>query len=206
MPTHPRSLTPALLRRAERHLREVEPRFIPVLQRVGPCTLEPSRQAPFAALVRAIVSQQLSNKAADSIERRVYALFDDGLDPAQFAALPEEALRGAGLSRGKVHYLHTLSRAVAAGELDLDALAKYDDETMIRTLVSYPGIGRWTAEMFLIFALGRPDVLAVDDLGLRRGAQVLLELPQRPTPKQLGPLAEAWRPYRSVASWYLWRG
>lgn len=125
-------------------------------------------------------------------------------DPAQLANASEEALRGAGLSRQKIRYLRDLASKALEGAIR-PGLASLPDDEVIREVTSVRGIGRWTAEMLLIFCLGRPDVLPADDLGLRKGVQRVYGLPAVPTPEEVRAIAERWRPYRSVATWYLWR-
>jgi DNA-3-methyladenine glycosylase II len=136
----------------------------------------------------------------------VLALFDGaGLTPEAFLATPDEALRAAGLSRQKVGYLRDLSARISDGRLELDALDALPDEEVIARLTTVKGFGRWTAEMFLMFRLHRPDVLPVGDLGIVNAVQRLYGLRKRPDPKRLMKIGEAWRPYRSVACWYLWQ-
>ena len=154
-------------------------------------------------LLRSIISQQLSNKAADSIQRKLYCLTSP--EPSSLLLASPEQLRAAGLSKNKIHSLHTLSKAIVSGELVLENLRLQSDQQVIQTLSGYPGIGPWTAEMFLIFGLGRPDVLALADLGLRRAAQILYDLENRPSAKEFAQLGQNWQPYRTIASWYLWR-
>ncbi|MEX2582886.1 MAG: DNA-3-methyladenine glycosylase [Gemmatimonadota bacterium] len=158
------------------------------------------------SLVGSIVGQQLSVKAAATIRGRIAALAGEGGFPAPEAidAASDETLRACGLSRGKLSYLRDLSRRWMAGEIDAGALADLDDDEVIERLVQIRGVGRWTAEMVLIFSLGRPDVLAVDDLGLRAGAERCYALTKRPDKEDLRSMGEPWRPYRSYASLYLW--
>jgi DNA-3-methyladenine glycosylase II len=149
----------------------------------------------------------ISTKAAKAITLRVEtALLPGGITPAALAAASEEALRGAGLSRTKALALQDLGRRALSGELPLERLAEMNDEEVIASLVPVHGIGRWTAEMFLIFSLGRLDVLPVDDFGLRAGVRDLYGLPDLPGRAELRERSEAWRPYRSIATWYFWRG
>ena len=176
-----------------------------IIDRVGPLeiSVEPDL---WRSLVGAIVGQQLSVAAARTIRGRVAALGSNHFPtPAEILAVPEDVLRGAGLSRAKVAYVRDLAARWEAGELDPEAITKLPDEEVIERLVRVKGIGRWTAEMVLIFSMGRPDVFAVDDLGLRIGAQRAYDLPERPDKVELMRIGEAWRPYRSVASLYLWR-
>ena len=191
--------------KARRHLARRDPVLKRLIAAVGPCTLRPDPDG-FAILVRAIVSQLISTKAAETIGRRLReALGGAGLAPAALLALPEEALRGAGLSGGKARAVRDLAERVHSGALPLDRLPDMTDDEVIAALLPVRGIGRWTAQMFLIFSLGRLDVLAVDDLGLRAGARDQYGLEELPDRVRLTELAEPWRPYRSVATWYLWR-
>jgi DNA-3-methyladenine glycosylase II len=176
-----------------------------VICRVGPCTLQPVGNA-FHILARSIVSQLISTKAAVTISGRVEAAVGRrGLTADGIAALSEATLRGCGLSRNKALALHDLARRVRGGVLPLADLPALSDDEVIDKLVAVRGIGRWTAEMYLIFALGRLDVLPVDDFGFRAGVNAsygLAELPERPALREMG---EKWRPYRSIATWYFWR-
>ncbi|MBI4492390.1 MAG: DNA-3-methyladenine glycosylase 2 family protein [Chloroflexi bacterium] len=190
---------------ATQHLRAVDLRLAPVIDAVGVPKLT-MRRDPFDALVSAIVSQQISGKAAAAIKARVAALFPTGRpDPEGLLALSTETPRSAGLSNQKLTYLRDLAGRVASGTLDLAALPSLEDEAVIAQLIQVKGIGRWTGEMYLIFHLGRPDILPVDDLGLRAAVQRLDELPELPKRDYLVPRGEPWRPYRSIATWYLWR-
>ena len=178
------------------------------IRRIGACGLaERQRKDHLSALVGAIVSQQLSTKAAATIFGRFVALFPGGqiLHAQAIHALDDVALRGVGLSGQKVGYLRDLCARIADGRLQLDELEALDDERVIERLTSVRGFGRWTAEMFLMFRLHRPDVLPVGDLGIVNAIQRLYGLRTRPDPKKMLTLGEAWRPYRSVASWYLWQ-
>lgn len=191
--------------RAVRHLRRVDPRFKPVVERIGPCTLTP-REDRFGALVAAIVSQQISTKAAASINERLHVLAGRPHDPRRLLDLDEAALRGVGLSGGKARYVHNVAAAVADGSVPVDRFDdSWDDDAIIKALTSIKGVGVWTAHMFLIFVLNRPDVLPVGDLGVRAGLRDWHGLDELPRPADCHALAEHWRPYRSVASWYLWR-
>jgi 3-methyladenine DNA glycosylase/8-oxoguanine DNA glycosylase len=190
------------------HLRGADPVLAKVIESVGPFEMEP-RDGAFRSLARAIFFQQLAGPAARAIMNRVLAVMgtDDQrfFKPEQLLAVSEEELRGAGLSRQKTAYLRDLSEKFASGELREDEFAGEEDEEVIRKASSVKGIGRWTAEMFLIFSLGRPDVLPVDDLGVRRGFQLTYGLAEMPKPDEMRSIAEAWRPYRSVGTWYMWR-
>jgi DNA-3-methyladenine glycosylase II len=161
---------------------------------------------PFAALVSSIVHQQLSMKAAGTILSRLRAICTEGrLTPKALSALPADRLRSAGLSRQKIRYLRDLSERFGSGRIRAAGLRRMDDERVIATVTQILGIGRWTAEMLLIFGLGRPDVWPIDDLGIRSAAKKAYRLRGDPSAARLARLAEPWRPYRSVASWYLWR-
>jgi 3-methyladenine DNA glycosylase/8-oxoguanine DNA glycosylase len=159
------------------------------------------------ALAEAITSQQLSVKAADTIFERFCALFgpDNVPDPHRLLTLQDDAIRGAGFSRSKVVFLRDLAMRVADNRLALDTLHELEDAQVLEQLTAVKGIGTWTAEIYLMFRLQRMDVFPVDDLGLVKAAQNVYGLRQRPTRKKLLKMAEAWRPYRSVAAWYLWR-
>src|SRR5437588_8283963 len=159
----------------------------------------------FGALARSIVYQQLAGKAAAAIHGRFEALFDGPPTPEELLALPEANLRGAGLSGSKTASLRDLADKVASGTVRLDNIARQRDEEIIRRLVVVRGIGRWTAEMFLMFQLGRIDVWPVDDYGVRAGYATAYGLTDLPTAKALVELGEPFRPYRSIAAWYMWR-
>jgi DNA-3-methyladenine glycosylase II len=159
----------------------------------------------FGALVRIVVGQQLSTKAARSIYGRLAALFDGEAPTAEgLLALSEAELRGVGLSGRKVEYLHDLARHVVDGELELDRLDERSDEEVMEEIVAVRGFGRWSAEMFLIFHLERPDVISGGDLGIRRAIQLAYGLNEMPSPDEVVERAERWRPNRSLASLYLW--
>lgn len=177
------------------------------IKQIGQCGLaDRQRKDHLTALVGAIVSQQLSTKAAATIFGRFVALFPDGqIDVSAIAGFDDATLRGVGLSGQKVAYLRDLSARILDGRLRLDAIDTLPDEEVIERLTEVKGFGRWTAEMFLMFRLHRPDVLPVDDLGIVKAVQQLYRLRKRPDPKRLRKLGEAWKPYRSVASWYLWQ-
>ncbi len=178
------------------------------IKAIGPCLMaERQRTDHLSALAGSIVSQQLSTKAAATIFGRFVALFPEGepLSAAAIVALEDEAMRGAGLSGQKVRYMRDLCGRILDGRLSLDEIEALDDEAVIERLTEVKGFGRWTAEMFLMFRLHRPDVLPVDDLGIVNAVQRLYKLRKRPDAKKLRALGEAWKPYRSVASWYLWQ-
>jgi DNA-3-methyladenine glycosylase II len=189
--------------KARRHLARRDPILKQLIATIGKCTLKVNPNG-FETLVRSIVSQQISTKAALAI----YGRLCDGLarlSPAALVAASEETLRSAGLSEAKRRALRDLAEKMHTDVVPLKRIHKMDDEEVIETLVPVHGIGRWTAEMFLIFSLGRLDVLPVDDLGLRVGVQRFYGLAERPGRKQLVAIGETWRPYRSIATWYFWR-
>ena len=203
-----RSLTPDGYAKARRALMRRDPVLGAAIKKIGPCLMaDRQRKDHLSALVGSIVSQQLSTKAAATIFGRFLALFPDHHIPGvtAIAALDDATLRGVGLSGQKVSYLRDLSARIDDGRLILDQLEQLDDEAVIERLVAVRGFGRWTAEMFLMFRLHRPDVLPVGDLGIVNAVQRMYRLRKKPDPKRLLKLGEAWRPYRSVASWYLWQ-
>jgi DNA-3-methyladenine glycosylase II len=185
-----------------------DPRLRVVIKKVGRCRLPDSRtHDPFTSLVRVITSQQLSGKAADTIFGRVAALAGGGehLDPTTVRAVPAEALRAAGLSRAKVSYVYDLADRVLDGRLDLHSFETHSDDDVITAITAVKGLGRWSAEMFLMFRLNRPDIFPIGDLGIVKGMQKLYGMKRRPAERTMLRLAEPWRPYRSIAAWYLWR-
>lgn len=190
---------------AVRHLKKSDPALRALIERIGPCLLEP-RDDRFGTLVRAIVGQQISSKAAAAIDQRLRDLAGGPHDPDRLLSLGEAAIRTAGLSGVKTRYVLNLAAAVAAGEVPIDDFDdSWTDEEIVASLASIKGIGVWTAEMFLMFALNRPDVLPVGDLGIRAALRNLNDLAELPKPSECHALAERWRPYRTAACWYLWR-
>jgi DNA-3-methyladenine glycosylase II len=190
--------------KARRLLARRDPVLRDLMRAHGPCGLASAQHTdPFRALVSAIISQQLSTRAAATIKARLDTLVGAPLSPKRLAAIPDEALRGVGLSRQKVAYIRDLSDRVATGAVALDALDHMSDDAVVEALTSVKGIGRWTAEMFLMFRLHRPDVLPVGDLGIVNAIKKVYGI-RKPTPARLMKLGEQWRPYRSVACWYLW--
>jgi DNA-3-methyladenine glycosylase II len=193
-----------------RHLRRKDPVMRELIKRLGPLDLEARRRGrpadAYGALLRSIVGQQLSTKAARSIYERVTALFGGKTpSPKQLLAADPEELRGAGLSRAKVAYMRSLAEHVLSGELELDRLNELTDEEIVAELTAVKGLGNWTAHMFLIFHLQRPDVLPVGDLGVRNAARDVYGLAELPTAAELEELGTAWSPHRSLAALYLWR-
>ena len=192
-----------LLRQAQRHLIRRDAVLQPLIQGIGPCTLKLNSDH-FDILVRAIVSQQISTKAAEAISGRLRTAVGR-FQPKRILDASEEAMRGAGLSRGKLLALRDLAEKCKAGVVPLKKLADMDDASVVETLVQVRGIGPWTAEMFLIFSLGRLDVLPVGDYGLRAGVQKHYQLAELPKKDILHELTAAWKPYRSIGTWYIWR-
>ncbi len=197
---------PKTLRRAVFHLRNVDPVMARLIDSVGRCRFTVARGGgPFASLVEAIVYQQLTGKAAETIYGRVQALIGRQHPRAQdIAAVTDAELRAAGLSRQKIGYLRDLSAKALAG-MPLARLFRHGDERVAATLTQVRGIGRWTAHMYLMFRLGRLDVLPVDDYGVRKSMQKAYRFRALPKPDRMLRVAAPWRPYRSVAAWYLWR-
>jgi DNA-3-methyladenine glycosylase II len=199
-------MTTADYARARRLLIRRDPVLAVTIRRIGACGMASRLLTDhLTTLVRAIVGQQLSSKAAATIFGRLRALFPDGqITVDGLRALDDAALRGVGLSSQKLAYLRDLSARIADGRLLLDELDELSDEQVIERLTAVKGFGRWTAEMFLMFRLQRPDVLPVGDLGICTAVQRIYRLRKRPKPRRLIEIGEAWRPYRSIACWYLW--
>ena len=194
--------------KARRTLMRRDPVLANAIKQIGPCLMaDRQRKDHLSALVGSIVSQQLSTKAAATIFGRFVAQFPDNHIPnaPAIAALDDATLRTVGLSGQKVSYLRDLSARIIDGRLNLDELEMLPDEQVIERLIAVKGFGRWTAEMFLMFRLHRPDILPIGDLGIQNAIQRLYKLRKRPNPKRMMQLGEHWKPYRSVASWYLWQ-
>ena len=194
-------------RAARRHLMRCDPKLRDIIKRVGPCKLHAyAPEDPFEALCMSIASQQLSVKAANTIFGRFRDLFPNRRPtPEHVMTLHDDQIRGVGFSRPKVTFIKDLASRVIDGRLDLAGLTTHPDDEVMQQLVAVKGIGRWTAEIFLMFRLGRPDILPADDLGLMNAAHRVYKLRKRPDAKKLRKMGEAWKPYRSVASWYLWQ-
>jgi DNA-3-methyladenine glycosylase II len=193
---------------AERHLRKIDPVMKELIRELGPCTLARARGwTPYHSLVRAVAHQQLNGAVAERILARLIALTagPDYPTPDELLALPEGALRQVGFSTAKALALRDIAAKTLAGVVPTPrALARLRDEQIVERLIEVRGVGRWTAEILLIRA-GRPDVLPVDDFGLRNGFRAAYRKRQLPAPRELGAFGERWRPFRSVAAWYLWR-
>ena len=193
--------------RAYRHLRGADPVVGALIARHGRFRPRPGGD-PYGSLVRTILFQQLAGPAARAIQRRWYALYGDEQRPPRPLAIlstSDEQFRGTGVSRQKAGYLRDLAAYIVDGRLDLDSLDPLPDGEVITALTAVHGIGEWSAHMFLMFELGRPDVLPAGDLGVRSGMRLAYGLEQTPTPAQARGLGEPWTPYRSVGSWYMWR-
>lgn len=203
----PRPYTPGLHRAALRYLRRSDPVLAGVVDRHGPHRFDlRTTGSHFDAIARSIVSQQLSVKAAATIHGRFRELYAAaGGEPRHLAPIPDEHLRQAGLSRQKIAYIKDLARRVATGELELDRVDEMDDDELIERLTAVKGVGVWTAQMFLMFRLGRADVLPTLDLGIQKAIQRAYGLRKRPSVRRMEQIARAWAPYRTIACWYLWR-
>ena len=186
------------------YLSDVDPVMRTTIEQIGPCTLKPDPDI-FNALVDAIISQQISVKAADAIMARVRAGLPDGImTPEALAACDSDRLRTLGLSTQKARYILSLVEHIQNGQLLLEELPMLSDEEIVQRLTAVKGIGRWTAEMVLIFTFGRADVLPVDDLGFLEGVRAAYNLPDRPKRAEMLERGELWRPYRTFATWYMW--
>jgi len=191
--------------RATRHLRRKDPRLRTLMNHVGPCRIE-VRGDPYRELIRSILYQQLAGAAASAILGRVKRRFGGRIPrPDVLLATDAATLRADGLSRQKIAAVHAVAEAFASGALDNRRLRRMDADAVIDAVTQVRGIGEWTAHMLLMFCLGRPDILPFGDYGVRQGAQILYRLDELPNRKTLEALAEPWRPYRSIGSWYMWR-
>lgn len=196
------------IEKAEMHLMKVEPKFAAIIERHGPCVLveEAPEVSIYESLMRAILFQQLSGKAASTIRDRLYALFPDHPcpPPEHMTKMTTEECRAVGVSRQKSGYLQDLA-SKADTIPSPSELHQLTDDEIVERLISIKGVGRWTIEMLLMFRFGRLDVLPVDDMGVQEGFKRLFDLDHRPKKKEMEALAEPWRPYRSIGSWYMWR-
>ena len=203
----PIRMRPADYERARLALIAQDPRIGALIEKVGKCRISPRRDGDlFSALCETITSQQLSTRVADVIYGRLCAACapEPHPTPERILALDTAALRAAGLSGPKAAYVHALAERVGHGDLSLESLDTMPDDEVIAVLSSIKGIGRWSAQMILLFRLHRPDVWPIGDLGIVRGVERLHNLRKTPTPKRMEQLGAKWRPYRSVAAWYLW--
>jgi DNA-3-methyladenine glycosylase II len=193
-----------IMRRAVNHLKKSDPVLRAIIERVGPCRMEYG-PAEFPSLAEAIVYQQLNGKAAVTIFKRFAAIAGDPLTPEGILKLTDEQLRAVGLSKQKSSYLKDLAAKTAAGLLDFSQLPELSDEDVIKHLTQVKGIGVWTAHMFLMFSLRRPNVLPTGDYGVQMAVKKHYKKRKLPKPKDMEKIARAWEPYRSVACWYMWR-
>lgn len=194
------------MQEAADYLSKADPVLRPVIARAGLCTIVPHTNY-YWGLVDGIISQQLSVKAAATIENRFKNLFPEPIPlPEHILAIPHEKLREAGLSNAKANYVRDLAQHIVDGTLKLDELDTLSDQEIIKKLTAVKGIGEWTAHMFLMFVMGRPDVLAVGDLGIKAGIQILYNLKHLPTPEQVSEIAtkNQWSPHQTAACWYIW--
>jgi DNA-3-methyladenine glycosylase II len=191
------------------NLKKADSILADLIEQVGLCTLDQQQQTGdlLSSLCRSIIYQQLSGKAAGTIHRRFLALYSDkpSLTPQDILNTPDEIIREAGISRSKIIYIKDLAQKVLTDLPTLTELETMDDEKIIQTLIPVKGIGRWTVQMLLIFRLHRWDVLPVDDLGIRAGIRKVYGLSELPDKKLVEKFGESWKPYRTIASWYLWR-
>ena len=202
------------IKTARLHLRKSDPKLAAIIKAVGPFTAKAKRDR-FGTLVRSIVSQQISTKAAASIRGRLEEAIKESrkTEPKRgqpycaetILAFSIDELRALGLSRQKATYAQSLAQHIVDGDIDLSKINKLDDEAIIESLIQVKGIGRWTAQMFLMFSLARMDVLPVDDLGIKTAVRNVYELDELPGKKEMEKIARPWRPFASIASWYLWR-
>jgi DNA-3-methyladenine glycosylase II len=199
----------ASLKQADRFLASQDPDFAALIAKVGPSRLAIERKRePYQALMRAVTYQQLHGRAAEAIMGRVIGLFPDHPfpPPDQFLACTDQELRACGLSANKLLAMRDIAAKTVSGLVpSRAAAARLDNEALIERLTALRGVGRWTVEMFLMFSLGRPDILPIDDFGVREGYRKLKKLEVQPKPKALAEIGLAWAPYRSTAAWYLWR-
>ncbi len=191
----------------ERFLRAADARLVPLFDRYGPCTLEPvSPEEYFSTLVRGILSQQVAPAVGTEFYRSFTACFGEAPAPAALAEVQAAQLAACGFSLQKAEYIKDLAAAVAAGKVDFGSFAAMADGAIVKQLTEVKGVGRWTAEIFLILALGRPDVLPAEDFGLKKAMKEFLQLPALPQKRsEVASLAEQWQPWRSLATWYFWQ-
>lgn len=190
--------------KAERHLRSVDARLARLIDEHGRCTIRPADNL-FDALMRIVISQQIATRAAEAISARVDAAFPRGLTPTAIRRASDEKLRGCGLSGPKQRAMRAIAEAFSGRALSADRLRDLPDEEVAARLLPIKGVGPWTVDMVLMFVLARPDVLPVGDYGLKLAIRDLYALPDVPAADQMLEIAAPWRPYRTVASWYLWR-
>lgn len=190
---------------ARRHIMRRDPVMRDIAKAAGPLALQ-ARGQPYQSLLRAILYQQLAGPAAMAIERRFLAMFGNRIPkPGELAPLSDEQLRTAGISRQKAGYMRSIAEHFADGRLSDRTLMRMSDDDVIEAVTAIKGVGRWTADMLLMFCLGRPDIMPVGDVGVQNGMKLAYGLAAPPKPPEMLEIAEAWRPYRSAGTWYLWR-
>ena len=195
----------AIFEKASKHLKKADPRLKIVIDTIGVCPLKPYRYR-FALILRSIVSQQISTSAARTIYKRLHTLSGKGQPTAEkIIRLSHEELRSVGLSNQKANYVRHLAEMVLQNKVRLHKMHLMSDEEVTEELIQVKGIGNWTAQMFLMFGLCRPDIFPHDDLGIQNGIQEIYQLKTRPDKKTCIEIAQRWQPYRTVASWYCWR-
>lgn len=201
------SIKSTLLRQAEGFLRDKDPVLASLIEKYGPCTLRQTRRDPFHVLCSSIIGQQLSSKAADTIQNRVMAKVAEPkrLKPEQLLRISHDELRACGLSNAKANWLRSISAQVHSGDFSFRRLQRMSDEEATAALDALPGVGLWTAEMYLIFALQRMDIFSMGDVGLRRSMDRLYNRGKKLSDARTLKITRQWAPHRSVASWYLWR-
>lgn len=192
------------MRKAILHLKKVDPVMREIIERVGACSIQ-YREPVFETLVRSIVYQQLSGRSAAAIFGRLIKATGEPITPEAILKMRSPKMQKLGLSRQKIEYVRDLARRTKSGELGFDACDELDDETVIQQFTAVKGIGIWTVQMFLIFALRRPNVLPTGDLGVRAAVKKAYGLEAMPKPTEVARIGECWAPYQSIASWYLWR-
>jgi DNA-3-methyladenine glycosylase II len=192
------------MRKAVNHLKKSDPILAAIIERIGPCRME-FGPPEFHSLAEAIIYQQLNGKAAETIFKRFASLAGEPLSPQGILKLSEQQMRSVGLSKQKASYLKDMAERAARGDLDFSRLHEMTDDEVIQHLTQVKGVGVWTAHMFLMFTLRRPDVLPTGDFGIRMAMKKHYKKRQLPKPEQMEKIARSWAPYRSVACWYLWR-
>jgi DNA-3-methyladenine glycosylase II len=202
----PSELNQTVVADAEDYLCKRDKKLAKLIREVGPCAIDISNKTKFEMLISAIVSQQLSGKASTTIYNRLIECAGSSKNLAKkLVNLNSDVVRSCGVSTTKTNSILRVAELVATKQLDLDAMMELDDETIHRKLTAITGIGPWTVQMFLMFALRRPDVFSTGDAGLRRGLKLLYGLQNTPSEKEMLAITERWRPYRTVGAWYLWR-
>ena len=195
---------PTLVAKAMRHLKRHDPILRETIRRIGPCDYKPSRLR-FRLLVGSIISQQISTSAARSIKKRFNALFTGVPTPQKLLALSDETIRSSGVSPQKLRYIKDLAQRVQSGEVNFRRIAKLENAAVVAELAQVKGVGEWTAQMFLMFGLGRLNIMPHGDLGIRSAIRLLYSLPDLPDKDECIRISEPWQPYSTIACLYLWR-